>query len=596
MRGFSVTVPWGLRFLSAAVAFATLWVFPAGAQERNDAGATRIGISAPEAESLRADMLDILETYHRIGIEGGMEDVVEVATRALEIFRQMPAEELVPFTDTSWLIDTMRRTTADLESVWDESNTRARADEPEPPNLSVFFGACCNTTVGGAPGCTDNATCELSVCSNDANVVCSGLRCSHDQSIVCSDPPDPVLDCGLDANDKPRRCVAFTFGAGPENLCAAGGSCLATDCTEDAGCDAPNTTIDQGDCLPRQTNFACQGEVQFHPGDLCSEIASCPKINDPTHGSLPAAPNTPGENCARNRIDTNLALVGLIAVQVGKLENIIAQSICSQLFAGFNGELACIAFDLAFLVQRSLFDHVLRCVSAVDTVEIKFGYKRAEHIHAELELAQKDDDHTSLLVNKKLLIDARVRIIAFIKKMSGGLEAQLRAAADRIKNLFRRLQCEQNIELRAFRTYSLQILIENDLGTPFEQNREARFQLPRAFVCPDKVSKLTCPCDDPTCGGPVEINVPCGALEDVRQVVADTIANMTAAGMPVFGAPDLLIAGDDEFTNTNYKFAYALYATAYRLATGLQSPPAVSASRNDGGRGASGSRLMGGGQ
>jgi hypothetical protein len=57
-----------------------------------------------------------------------------------------------------------------------------------------------------------------------------------------------------------------------------------------------------------------------------------------------------------------------------------------------------------------------------------------------------------------------------------------------------------------------------------------------------------------------------GYLENVRAIVADTIANMVAAGQNVGTANTSLLAGDTNYNAGRFKQAYKTYQTAYNLA------------------------------
>ena len=86
---------------------------------------------------------------------------------------------------------------------------------------------------------------------------------------------------------------------------------------------------------------------------------------------------------------------------------------------------------------------------------------------------------------------------------------------------------------------ALRMEIESDLSEPSHQ--VALFQLPAAQD---------------------------GYLELTREIVADTIANMQAAGQPVGNAVKHLGAGDQAADASDFKRAYDWYGKAYRAAAG----------------------------
>ena len=58
-----------------------------------------------------------------------------------------------------------------------------------------------------------------------------------------------------------------------------------------------------------------------------------------------------------------------------------------------------------------------------------------------------------------------------------------------------------------------------------------------------------------------------GHLELAREIVAETISDMMAAGQRVYFAEEQLAKGDEEFAAGNYKKAYDYFGAAYLSAT-----------------------------
>ena len=85
----------------------------------------------------------------------------------------------------------------------------------------------------------------------------------------------------------------------------------------------------------------------------------------------------------------------------------------------------------------------------------------------------------------------------------------------------------------------LRLLVERNLAHEAKLNPVGTFQLPAQFG---------------------------GRLELAREIVAETIAAMTAAGLNVNEAPLYLAAGDQKYATGKYRKAFDLYRQAYEEA------------------------------
>lgn len=284
--------------------------------------------------------------------------------------------------------------------------------------------------------------------------------------------------------------------------------------------------------------------------------------------------------CGDNRISPGGLLATIIVRQVVELAAAVAGRACEQTILGFDGSTVCLVTDALFLAAVVAEEHVFFCEDDVNSAEICGSYKRLDDIHTALTSARtgtftETSFYSSIKTNEAQINRARDQILKELNTGLAAVENEIMDLLDKVRMAINMHFAEQNEELRAWREYIVRLWIEKDLGREMDQHRMGSFELPIAIACAN--------------AGPT---VPCAGIEDVLEVVLETIDRMVASGQTTDGAAELADMCSQEIANMNWKIAYSLCKQAYRSATdtGLD---VVTTARGGPGRGDTGGRRSG---
>ncbi len=201
----------------------------------------------------------------------------------------------------------------------------------------------------------------------------------------------------------------------------------------------------------------------------------------------------------------------------------VASRICDEVIVvlgGGNASLACIPTDAVYIVALFLYETMNQKYNDATANEVYASYDRLGHIHTDLVDVHDDvqvvADTTTVMSIRQVLMAAEIDLIR------SGLD-QHRADFEAWTILALRTKVEQNLARHGQQVHPLAI-----------------FVLPAAFG---------------------------GHLELAREIVAESISNMMAAGQRVYFAEEQLAKGDDELAAGNYKKAYDYFGAAYLSAT-----------------------------
>ncbi len=280
--------------------------------------------------------------------------------------------------------------------------------------------------------------------------------------------------------------------------------------------------------------------------DAQDEVFSSAVSGDLNTSSLAGFPNAEYPSCGSTRKPESTIDAADIVLFAAETVRDVASRGCGQVavVAGFgaNTSTLCIITDAVYLTAKIVNYALHFCDAKIDGAEASTAYGRLSHLHTDLEssVANDNTNKTSIInndnFNKTAIIandDAnRTTIVnndnanrTTIMNNDNANTANILANANANKNELRDLV--------------LRTQIEADLAQPDNAVYVALFVTP-------------------TANG--------GYLNLVRSIVAQTIANMIAAGGKTGQAQSFLDQGDASKTEGNFKQAYANYRKAYKAA------------------------------
>lgn len=210
-----------------------------------------------------------------------------------------------------------------------------------------------------------------------------------------------------------------------------------------------------------------------------------------------------------HRPDENEMMIVLLVMNTATGVQLAADQACEQFF--FHPP--CILTDIIYTVALFVYETLDQKYNDFTGEEVYASYLRLGHLHTDLvDVA----DSVNIMSVSQVLMAAEIDLIR------SGLD-QVRAEFEAWTILALRTKVEQNLARHGQQVHPLAI-----------------FVLPAAFG---------------------------GHLEVAREIVAETISNMMAAGQRVYFAEEQLTKGDDELAVGNYKKAYDYFGAAYLSAT-----------------------------
>ncbi len=212
-----------------------------------------------------------------------------------------------------------------------------------------------------------------------------------------------------------------------------------------------------------------------------------------------------------HRPDENEMMIALQVMNTATSVQMIASRGCNQvavlpLVGGANTSLLCIISDAVYLVALFVYETLDQKYNDHTGEEVYASYHRLGHLY----------DSTTVIGVRQLLMAAEIDLIR------SGLD-QNRADFETWTTLALRTKIEQNLANHGSQVHPLAI-----------------FVLPAQFG---------------------------GHLELAREIVAESVSKMMAAGQRVYFAEEQLAKGDEEFAAGNYKKAYDYFGAAYLSAT-----------------------------
>ncbi len=224
------------------------------------------------------------------------------------------------------------------------------------------------------------------------------------------------------------------------------------------------------------------------------------------------------------RPDELAMIIGLEVMNLAEGAQMIASRICEQtaviLGEGGNTSMACMVTDVIFVAAMFVWNTLDQVDNDFNSEENEASYLRLGHIHTDLEDVHDDLEIVGDSVNVISVRQDLMRIV--IDSIQSNLE-------------------QHRAEFKEWITLALRTKIEQNLARHGQQ-----VHLLAIFVLPAQFG---------------------GHLELAREIVAETITNMMAAGQRVYFAEEQLAKGDEEFAAGNYKKAYDYFGAAYLSAT-----------------------------
>lgn len=256
-------------------------------------------------------------------------------------------------------------------------------------------------------------------------------------------------------------------------------------------------------------------------------------------------------NAQTERLSYQSRFTAKQAILVGELIRDILGRVCDQEFyvlgAGGDSSLACIASDLIYQFARPLEEFPAICDALIDSAEIEGSYERLGHLHGDLETAQTSlNDLDGDLVTHDAALDTHDDDI--FNALDGSATVVVNTVGAATVNILSSLSThDSDIKdvLAANRAFFLRTFIERSLFREIGNG---------SSTPPSTVYRLATLYLPATYGGNLEL---------VRDIVAGSISNVTAAGEDANGAADLLADADQAVAAGSYKEAWDLYADAY---------------------------------
>jgi hypothetical protein len=274
-------------------------------------------------------------------------------------------------------------------------------------------------------------------------------------------------------------------------------------------------------------------------------------------------PNTAGlpgadyPSCGSTRTDETVIDASDVALFVAEGVREAAGRACDEVIVilgeGGNGSLVCIATDAIYIAAKAVNFGLHFCDDKIDQAELGATYGRLGHIHGDLEASVANDNTNKTAVinndnanmtsiinnddaNKTTIINNDNANTAALTTTVNANTASI-IANDNANTAA--VIANDNANKNELRDLILRTQIEADLAQPDSSTPVA------VFVTP-------------TANG--------GYLNLVRAIVAQTMANVLAAGGKVGQAQSLLAQGDAAKTAGDFKGAYFLYRKAYQAA------------------------------
>lgn len=290
-----------------------------------------------------------------------------------------------------------------------------------------------------------------------------------------------------------------------------------------------------------------------------------------------------------------------------------ASRACEETVGGFNGSLACIATDAVYVVAKAAHQTLAFCDADIDSAEIEGSYNRLAHIHENLETSMANDgENTADIINttnaKAAAINTNIDTEASsinsnidteaagintnIDTEAASINSNIDAEATAINNNVNAqatliiAKADSNTALIIANTNSRaaeikaqidavrdEIIANDDANTAaiIASDNANKNEL-RDLILRTQIEADLATADNATplglylTPGSVCSGGQCGRLDLVRDVVAQTLANIQAAGESIGGAQKLLDQGDALKAAGQFKAAYQAYRKAYKTA------------------------------
>jgi hypothetical protein len=265
--------------------------------------------------------------------------------------------------------------------------------------------------------------------------------------------------------------------------------------------------------------------------------------------TLPMSPVFPGADypaCGSTRTSEAAIDASDAALFVAETVREAASRACDEVVVilgeGGNGSLACLITDGIYIAAKAVNYGLHFCNDKIDQAELLASYTRLAHLHSDLEASVANDNanRTSIINNDNtnttnIVTNDNTNKTSIINNDNANTTNIINNDNANTTNILLNANANKN----EIRDLILRTQIEADLATADSATFVALY--------------LT-----PTANG--------GYLDLVRTIVAQTIANIQAAGGNTGQAASLLSQGDAARTAGDFKGAYTLYRKAYKAA------------------------------
>lgn len=266
--------------------------------------------------------------------------------------------------------------------------------------------------------------------------------------------------------------------------------------------------------------------------------------------------------CGSSRTDSAIAAASAAALFTAETVREEASRACDEtivvLGEGGNGSLVCLITDAIYIVAKATNEALTFCDGDIDSAEIEGSYDRLGHIHDNIETSIANDNANTSTINGN--VDSKAAAIVandnanrnLINANTNTRAAEIiandnanRAAIIANANANRAAIIDNaNANKNELRDLILRTQIEADLATADNATPLALYLTPGTL-----------------CSGGQ-----CGRLDLLRDVVANTLANVQAAGGSLGGAQAFFDQGDAQRASGQFKAAYQSYRKAYKAA------------------------------
>jgi hypothetical protein len=273
----------------------------------------------------------------------------------------------------------------------------------------------------------------------------------------------------------------------------------------------------------------------------------------PTSAGFPTA----SPFCGANRFGAEAIIAIDIVFFAADLVRELAQDSCKQVVVvagvGGNTSLACIPIDIAWIGDKAIYEAAHFCDDDFTDAIVDANYARLEHIHGDLEnsvandnantasiIANANSNASSIISNENSNKTATItndnsNKAAMIANDNTNTATITTAISNAVTSINGGSGSAQNQLKELIQTAQ----IESDLARDTGSSPVALYELPASFG---------------------------GLLDKVRSIVAQTIANVQAAGGSVGNAQMFLTQGDQNKAAGHFKAAYDQYRRAYQMA------------------------------